>query len=392
MLKKLLSVILCLAMLAGMVPVANAAGGTYTVKYAVSLYGINEDEGMPSGAAVPSAISEVVDGQTVYSPGEDVAITSTLAAGGDTVTFKPLWEEASKKPALTFGTATGADYTKTYKACDGTSDGSPGNCLHWMTWEQIIAQAKKNPEVFRPCLKNGCTHSVLLNIDSKIAGTSYQGQMDDGDGAGVLYESIAEDYRKWNNDNYNYGGWPASRVRATLNGSDEYTADGTGVSSEPSIYYNGDNDVAGTDMEGFTSADALISAFPAELQAAIVPKAVVSDTKYNDYTDTTYTFTTYDKLWLFSGKEVYQNSGSNNDVIRANEGTPYSRTTELNITTSSYAGNKSYNELGSANYWWLRSPYRGNNYLVYRVYASGDWDGSGASGTGTGLAPGFCIG
>ena len=378
MLKKLLSVVLCLVMLAGMVPVAEAAS------------------------------------QTVYPAGAEVTITEELATGGDTVTFVPVWEEDIKpytvkyavsifgikadkdqsgnQIPLTFGPATGVDYTKTYKACDGTSEGSPGNCLHWMTWEQIIAQAKKNPEVFQGCLKNGCTHSVELNITSKIAGTSYQGKMDDGDGAGVLYNSIASNYRKWNNDNLNYGGWPASRIRAVLNGSDEYTADGTSVSSESKIYYNGDNDVAGTDMEGFTSADALISAFPEELQEAIVPRAVVSDTKYNDYTDTDYTFTTYDKLWLFSGAEVYQDSGSNNEVIRTNEGTPYSRTTELNITTSSYAGNKSYNELGSANTWWLRSPIRSFYNAVYGVDASGDWGRDDAYNATLGLAPGFCIG
>lgn len=378
MLKKILSVILCLAMLAGMVPTANAAGGT------------------------------------VYPAGAEVVINEDLAAGGDTVTFVPVWEEDIKpytvkyavsifgikadkdqsgnQIPLTFGPATGADYTKTYKACDGTSEGSPGTCMHWMTWEQIIAQAKKNPEVFQGCLRNGCTHSVELNIPSKIAGTSYQGQMDNGDGAGMLRDSMASNYRKWNNDGYNYGGWPASRIRATLNGSDEYTADGTGVSSESKIYYNGDNDVAGTDMEGFTATDALISAFPAELQAAIVPRAVTSDTKYNDYTDTTYTFTTYDKLWLFSGAEVYQNSGSNNNVIRTNEGTPYGRIAELNITTSSYAGNKSYKESGSAYYWWLRSPSRGGSNKVYLVSTSGDWDNDLAAYATCGLAPGFCIG
>lgn len=363
----------------------------YTVKYAVSIYGINEDVGMPSSSGGGSP----ADGQTVYQPGEDVAITSTLAAGGDTVTFKPLWEENPKIP-LTFGPATGENYVHNFKACPGTSAEAPGTCMHWMPWEQIIEQAKKNPEVFRPCLENGCTHSVLLNITSKIAGTSYQGQMDDGDGAGVLYNSIAKDYRKWNTYNYNYGGWPASRVRATLNGSDEYTADDTGVSSNPSIYYNGYTDQAGTDMEGFTAADALISAFPEELQEAIVPRAVTSDTKYDDYTDTTYTFTTYDKLWLFSGAEVYQDSqdsGSGNEVIRPNEGKPYSRMTELGITTSSCAGIIGYEESGSAYYWWLRSHYRRYRSDVYIVLASGDGlGGNGASSTYYGLAPGFCIG
>lgn len=97
MLKKLLSVVLCLAMLAGMVPAANAAGGG-----------------------------------TVYPAGAEVTITEELAAGGDTVTFKPVWEEdipsytvkyavsiygikedkdrAGNQIPLTFGPATGENY------------------------------------------------------------------------------------------------------------------------------------------------------------------------------------------------------------------------------------------------------------------------------------------
>ena len=345
MIKKILSVILCLAMLAGMVPVANAAGGTYTVKYAVSLYGICEDV-----------------------------------------------DKDGNQLGLTFGPATGASYVSSYKACDGTSESSPGDCLHWKSWDKIIALSGTNPHIFDNCLKNGCTHSVELNINSKIAGSSiYQGKMDDGDGAGMILNSIKRDYNKWNSDNFNYGGWPASRVRAMLNGSDEYTADGTGVSSDTRIYYNGYTDLAGTDMEGFTASDALISVFPAELREAIVPRAVTSDTKYDDWTDTIYTFTTYDKLWLFSGAEVYQESGNyfNDGAIRHNEGTPYSRTTELGITTSSYDANKSYCESNSTYDWWLRTPSQSQE--VCSVYDTGKLRSLHASYTLSGIAPGFCL-
>ena len=94
---------------------------------------------------------------------------------------------------LTFGPATGADYRHTFKACPGTSKEKPGGCLHWMSWEEILSQSKKDPRAFEKCLENGCTHDVKITIpyDSLLRGDIPQEVMDDGDGAGVLKRSIS---------------------------------------------------------------------------------------------------------------------------------------------------------------------------------------------------------
>lgn len=99
---------------------------------------------------------------------------------------------------------------------------------------------------------------------------------------------------------------------------------------------------------------------------------------------------TYDKLWLLSGKEAFGDSGSNNSVIRANEGSVYERITAQGITTSSYAKNAGYSESGSSNSRWLRSANRNGANGVYIVNYSGVWDLSSAYNT-NGLAPGFSL-
>lgn len=367
---------------------------------------------IPSAYASVGGIRALSPQTTTYPAGAQVVIDENIVDENDTITFVPLWKETydvkyavsiyginadvdqSGNPiGLTFGPATGANYVNSSKYCEGTSESAPGDCMHWMTWDQIILIARTTPERFENCLENGCTHSVMLNLPDKIRGTSYDGRMS-GDGASILYNCITSNFRKWNNTNYNYGGWPASRMRATLNGPDEYTADGTvDTTAYPEIYYNGHTDQAGTDMEEFTAEDTLLSAFPKVLRDAIVPKKVVSDTYYSNYTSITYTATTYDKLWLFACSEVYQDGGSNNSNLRPNEGAPYSRTVHMGISTKSpdYAGNKGYNEGGSTDRWWLRSARRGNNSRVYGVGSGGDWSNYGASGTSSGLAPGFCV-
>ena len=329
---------------------------SYDVKYAVSIYGIKKDR-----------------------------------AGAD------------KYANVTFGPATGANYVNSCKYCPGTSADAPGNCMHWMTWEEIADIAQNNPDLFQNCLANGCTHAVELKFEAsdRILGQTYAFEMDDGDGASILYNSIGSNYHKWNNDNFNYGGWPASRIRAVLNGPDEYTADGLDVNTTNSkVYYNGYTSAAGTDMQSFTEAQALISAFPAELQAAIVPKAVKSDTYYSDYSTENHTFTTYDRLWLFSEAEINTCTHSSSSYVRDNEGlvdgTPYyARTGSLGWTSpsTSYSSRVGYNEAGSSAWWWLRSPSYDNRNRVCGVDYSGySYTYSDAYSTGVGLAPGFCLG
>lgn len=311
------------------------------VKYAVSIYGINQD---------------------------------SYEGGG------------SDKAGLTFGPATGASYISSYKS----HTPSPGQmCMHDMTWDAIAAQSIKDPTVFQECMANGCTHAVELTLNSTIKGSFYPDMS--GDGAGILYNSINLNYRRWNGQNSeivdanamygsNAGGWPASRVRATLNGADALT-DSILVNPDTTTGYAGNNYICNTD-------NCLFSCFPAELQSAIVAKAVKSDIVYNDLNGNNQT--TYDKLWLFSGKEVYGDSGNNNSVIRPNEGTLYKRQSLMGITSRNYAGMKGYYEIGSASFWWLCSASPSGNVYAYSVSNSGDWYDDGVNSS-YGLSPGFSL-
>ena len=205
-----------------------------------------------------------------------------------------------------------------------------------------------------------------------------------GDGAGVLYNSIQDSYRQWNGSaadtvagSYkNTGGWPASRIRATLCGADELT-DSIDIHPDTQTGYAGSGVL--------TETESLLSCFPKELQSAVVAKEVRSDTVYDDLTGNTQT--TYDRLWLYSVQELYGGTGGD---IRPNEGTLYQRQVHLGINYSNYAPMKSYNEAALSRDWWLRSASRNsgnracsvsysgnvNSYFVYRAY---------------GLAPGFCV-
>ena len=282
------------------------------VKYAVSLYGINVDQ---------------------YQGG-------TTPAG------------------LTFGPATGKSYRNSYEA--HISENEKGHCIHWDSWEEIIAQSRTDPTVYQACLEHGCTKSVELRLNGKLKNTvDFVGNGGViGDGASALQTSINSTYRKWNDVIGNTGGWPASRIRATLNGADNLT-DKIGV--------------AGRDV--LTTEECLLSCFPQELQSAIVPKAVKSDTVYNDQKGNNKT--TYDKLWLFSLKE-----GSLR-TYRDNEGEMYRRK-----WTESGWKYDIYRENGTSTATWLRSlSLSGQDevYVMLNTSVSMPSDFTGA------FSPGFCI-
>lgn len=179
-------------------------------------------------------------------------------------------------------------------------------------------------------------------------------------GPSVSYNKLKTTYRQWSLYSSNYGGWPASSIRIVLNGYD-WTSDSS----------HG-NTIGAGGLYSITSSNCLLSWFPSELQSAIVAKDVKSDPSYSD----TYyeNATTQDKLWLFSGKEVYVNSGSNNGVIRNNEGNLYTRAMQKNITTSNVSGIVGYcvdGSSGSTQSWWLRSLSKSYANYVYYVYSLG---------------------
>lgn len=327
------------------------------------------------------------------------------------------------------------------------TSGGEQRCIHTDDWDTIIRNARVNPWVYEKCLKNRCTKTVGIRFPAGSAlyseiGNKYTGivtanedgshtvkyavciygirqdkgedgdligltfgpatgdgytdgyrchlesestvvtaGIGSGDGASVLHDSIRLPFLRWNRKSSNRGGWPASRVRATLNGKDGRL----------------DASVAGDDCPD--TADALISCFPAALRWGIVPKAVVSDTEQDERKSISYTVTTYDRLWLFSGAEMYQDGGWCNNVIRPHEAVgsrkePYDRSVKMGISTlAGHTRNMGCAESGYPALRWTRTLSRKGSLSdgVCYVLTDGDWLNNQPDGI-CGLAPGFCVG
>ena len=154
------------------------------------------------------------------------------------------------------------------------------------------------------------------------------------------------------NGNGNIGGWPASELRTYVN-SDIYNA------------------------------------LPTELKNGIINTTVVSGHGSSDSSN----FTSTDKMYLLSTKEVYGKEGTTHVI---NYDTAEVETRQLdyyssqNVTTSSDSGAIKQRN-GSNDWWWLRSAYSNSNRYFHYVSSYGYWDYVGSNGT-SGVSPAFRIG
>ena len=153
---------------------------------------------------------------------------------------------------------------------------------------------------------------------------------------------------KMNDTDTNVGGWPATSMRTFVN-----------------------NDI--------------YNAIPSEIKNAIIDTTVVSGHGKSD----TENFTSTDKLYLLTLKEIYTDWGA----ISYDTAKDLTRTldyyTNIGVTTSSYSG--AIKKYGTSAYWWLRSADSRNNSDFYRVNSSGVLSISYARGT-CGVAPAFRLG
>ena len=195
-------------------------------------------------------------------------------------------DENGDTMGLTFGPATGADYVNSFHRHDAdgvTAHNNPHRCLHDDTWEEIIYWNSVDPDVYEQCIAEGCTHSVPLNIPDEIRTTNTIYINYTGDGPSMIYPELQHNARIWNawgtsyggtgstSDYDTIGGWGASNIRAVLNGVDDDNSDGIITTADTFAR-----------TKGLTESNALISAFPEILQAAIGRKAVKYDSvNYN---------------------------------------------------------------------------------------------------------------
>lgn len=314
---------------------------------------------------------------------------------------------------MTFGPATGGNYVTTSKPAHIAlaDETDTDKCIHNHTWAEITALAKTNPHVFDKCIEDNCTKTVELNLNDTLKSVGWTDEFyarETGDGPSTLVYELKDEMKVWqpgtgidgeeteNGDNT--GGYPASRIRAVLNGADANTdttrANKTYILSradETHIYVNSGawRNVSITDISTINSGNSLLSCFPAELQNSIVPKAVKSDTVYNDTTGNSKT--TYDKLWLFSAQEVGLGK-------RPNEGTVYSRMNSQSARIAYGLGDYYIWEghsSGDVNCWFLRSAdvnYVDGAYCIINDGRLSRTSSAGRDGDSIGTAPGFVIG
>ncbi len=371
------------------------------IKYAVQIYGINQDVdangntlGLTFGPAVganynKSYVTHEYE-ETSEGSGEYYVkiITHSVAANGSETTSSAYLTDSGSN-----------NVTRSQAQVDARENIS----LHDMTWAEIKAVQDKT--VFEDCMLCGDTKSVSLTLNSTIASGSVYNQY--GDGAGMLYNTISNNscyYTRWNpsqsknsyvgtgvtldsnETNYgsnarNAGGYSVSHIRATLIGKNAKTNEG----------YAGDVNL--------TSDTCLYSCIESDLQAVITPKKIkyVTGTSTSSYT---LNDDIADSIWLFSDREMYgtgQYSGNTTEGLGAS-GDGYNKfgNTESKYYISSYnvsanTNRVAYTEAGSTRDWWLRSPNLGRTNDVRYVYSSGYVGNSNAYYSGYGLAFGFCI-
>ena len=155
-----------------------------------------------------------------------------------------------------------------------------------------------------------------------------------------------------NSTSTNVGGWPASSMRTYVN-SDIYNA------------------------------------LPEQLKNGIISTVVVSG---HGSTSGESNFTSTDKLYLLSTKEVWGKEGTSNVI---NYDSAEAETRQLDyyknagVTTSNYSGAIKQRN-GSNSYWWLRSARSDFANRFYPVISNGDWNYTIATST-DGVSPAFRI-
>ena len=372
------------------------------VKYAVQIYGINEDKdanGNPLGLTFGPATGVNYNNAYVTHTYEETSensgeyyikiVTHTVAADGtETTSMEYLMDSSDNKVVRTQEQKTARENIS----------------LHEMTWSEIAAVSDKT--LFEDCMLCGDTKSVTLTLNSTIEGVGENTQQFEqyGDGAGTLNGTIKDYYRIWNPNSSqnaaigtgvtlnsgetsngsnarNGGGYKTSHVRASLIGKEK---------SNPTVGYAGDVNLS--------EETCLYSCIESDLQDVITPKKV----KYTTGTSSNYTLNDdiADKIWLFSDKEMYgtgQNSGQTSEGL-GTDGVGYSRfsNTESKYYISSYGNNSNtnrvcYTENGeSSSNWWLRSPSLNVASSARDVNTSGSINDSWVSNIEC-LNFGFCI-
>ena len=351
------------------------------IKYAVQIYGINQDEDMDgnelglsfgpasgadyNNAYVTHSYEETSSGSNIYYV---KIVTHTVATNGTETTSEQYLTKANGD----YVTRTAEEMAK-YNVN-----------IHNMTWLQIASVVDKT--AFLDCMLCGDTKSVELTINDVVGMANPYVQ--NGDGAGTISTSINSYYEKWNPSSSensaatnggvsgssarDAGGYSSSHIRATLIGNNNLTNE----------TYSGNVNL--------TETTSIYSCLDSDLKSVITAKKVkyLTGTAQNNYV---INENISDKIWLLSEKEMYgtgQVAGLAEGL--GTDGLGYSKfgNNESRYYMQSYSNSNSnsrilYQESGLAKTSWLRSP-------DCELSDTGALSSSNANSE-YGIAFGFCI-
>ena len=362
-------------------------------KYAVQIYGINQDEdsaGNPIGLTFGPATGDNYNNKYVTHRYEEITsnpgnyyvkiVTHTVASNGTETTSEEFLKNSS-----------GSNVIRT------TSEKNKYDMnLHNMKWTEIANVTDKTK--FLDCMLCGDTKSVSLTLNSTIASGLNYNQY--GDGAGTLCETINPYYREWN-PSYDSTEFPernnSAATNGGTNGSNAYNDAGYS-SSHLRATLIGENSKTDETFAGdvnLTTSTCLYSCIENDLKNVITAKKVkyITEEQGDSFLNTDIS----DKIWPLSRNEICQYgsdlegiglNGDGYDKFENNE-SKYYLTSQTNDST---INRTSYKENGEAQSWWLRTP---NTYTTFVVDGSGEdgsWYGDYPHCTIHGsLAFGFCI-
>ena len=192
------------------------------------------------------------------------------------------------------------------------------------------------------------THTLRVANTSTPSECSGTGFSQSACGFVLEFADIITDH-KMNDTNTNVGGWPATSMRTFVN-----------------------NDI--------------YNAIPSELRSAIIDTTVVSG---HGSTSGETNFTSTDKLYLLTPKEIYTDFNDTDDTAK-----DLTRTldyyTSIGVTTRNHSGAKKKNGT-NADWWWLRAARSNASNNFYYVSSIGSYTNNIADDT-NGVSPAFRIG
>ena len=312
-----------------------------------------------------------VDYEIMYLEGSEVTLTEPTKEGfvfnGWTVTGTGAKVEGNKLIIGTENTTVTATWKEKVNAVSFEEN-------DWGTIVAAVRQAETNGTEYPYSVGNEKT--IEMDIDGNGSAGQYtirvanttpcDGTLASETACGFVLEfaDIITTYNmnpagEYNGTQYDYGtnlgGWPASAMRTYVNGE---------------IY----------------------NAIPEELRTGIIDTTVVSS---HGSTTGEENFTSTDKLYLLSTREVWGKEGTSNTIdYDTADGDTITRQLDYyannNVSTTNYSGAIKYNG-STASYWWLRSAYSYFSTTFYDVGYDGSWN-YGIANLSVGVAPAFRIG